>query len=448
MLRDHPLRVELCNELHARPFTQLTGPETITHIGMLSGENKAEEERAHVGLLCQRFNVAAPAPGTKHFMADLGHFYVVWERHTEFSTYTFFRNRKDPDRKQYDTAPSVQKPKQAYHKPFSKTAIELVPEDWLNAVPGQRLVGVHLELEGHDAPERTMQEQVSFFPTGHLSACTLRGGLAGVWMDFSINEDGYGRILIKDYGLKPRQIGRAVQRLLEIDTYRMMALLSLPLAQQYGDRLAKAGRALKDITTRMTDRRDVDNEKQLLSELTELSAEIEQAAAATNYRFSASKAYHELVKQRILKLKEGNMDGFQRMESFLDRRLTPAMRTCEAMALRLDTLSKRVARAGQLLRTRVDIQLEEQNSALLKSMDKRASIQLRLQETVEGLSVAAISYYVVSLIYYLAKGVKTAGVDMNASIVAAVSIPFVVTALWLGVRRVRKIVEQESRNSH
>ena len=142
------------------------------------------------------------------------------------------------------------------------------------------------------------------------------------------------------------------------------------------------------------------------------------------------------------------MDGFQRMESFLDRRLTPAMRTCEAMALRLDTLSKRVARAGQLLRTRVDIQLEEQNSALLKSMDKRASIQLRLQETVEGLSVAAISYYVVSLIYYLAKGVKTAGVDVNASIVAAVSIPFVVTALWLGVRRVRKIVEQESQISH
>ncbi len=442
MLRDHPLRVELCNELHTRPFTQLTGPETITHLGMLTNEETAEDERAHVGLLCQRFNVTAPPPGTKHFMADMGHFFMVWERHTEFSTYTFFLNRRDVDRKDCDSSPS----KHRAAVPFSKTAIELVPSDWLKSVPGERLVGVHLELEGHDSTERTMQEQVAFFPSGNLSACTLRGGLAAVWMDFSINEDGYGRILVKDYGLKPRQIGRAVQRLLEIETYRMMALLSLPLAQQYGARLAKAGRVLTEITTRMTDHREVDNEKNLLRELTELSAEIEQAAAATSYRFSASKAYHELVKQRNQKLKEDYMDGFQKIESFLDRRLTPAMRTCEAMAVRLDTLSKRVARAGQLLRTRVDIQLEEQNSALLKSMDRRARIQLRLQETVEGLSVAAISYYVVSLIYYLSKGIKSIGFEINASVVAAISIPFVVSALWLSVRRVRKIVERDGRD--
>ncbi|MFD2204354.1 DUF3422 family protein [Kiloniella antarctica] len=442
MLRDHPLRVELCNELHARPFTQLAGPETITHLGMLTNEEMAEEERMHVGLLCQRFNVAAPSPGIKHFMADMGHFFLVWERHTEFSTYTFFLNRRDADRKDRGRVLS----KKRNLEPFVKAAIDLVPDDWLKAVPGERLVGVHLELEGPDSPERTMEKQVAFFPSGNLSACVLRGGLAAVWMDFSINDDGYGRILVKDYGLKPRQLGRTVQRLLEIETYRMMALLSLPLAQQYGARLAKAGRVLTEITTRMTDQREVDNEKNLLRELTELSAEIEQAAAATSYRFSASQAYYELVKQRNQKLKEDYMDGFQKIESFLDRRLSPAMRTCEAMGLRLDTLSKRVARAGQLLRTRVDIQLEEQNSALLKSMDKRARIQLRLQETVEGLSVAAISYYVVSLIYYLSKGIKSIGFGLDASIVAAISIPFVVSALWLGVRRVRRIVERDSQD--
>ncbi|WP_020591015.1 DUF3422 family protein [Kiloniella laminariae] len=444
MLRDHPLRVELCNELHARPFTQLSGPETITHIGIVTGEGKAEEERRHVGQLCGRYNVAPPLPGTKHFMADFGRFFLVWERHTEFSTYTFFRNRRDPERKLSDIDPAhIDQAGDQPYMPFSRTAIALVPGDWLEGLSGDRLVGVHLELEGPDALERTMQEQVAFFPTGNLAASTLRAGLAAVWMDFSINEDGYGRILLKDYGLKPRQIGRAVQRLLEIETYRMMALLSLPLAQSYGARLAKAGKKLTDITSRMTGARAVTSEKVLLRELTELSAEIEQAAAETNYRFSASKAYHELVKQRTRKLREGNMDGFQRIESFLDRRLTPAMRTCEATALRLDTLSKRVARAGQLLRTRVDIQLEEQNSALLKSMDRRASLQLRLQETVEGLSVAAISYYVVSLIYYLAKGANDFGFDIKASLVAALSIPLVVIGLWLGVRRVRRIVTRD-----
>ena len=126
---------------------------------------------------------------------------------------------------------------------------------------------------------------------------------------------------------------------------------------------------------------------------------------------------------------------------FTERRLSPAMRTCEAVSGRLSTVSERVARATQLLSTRVGISRERQNQALLESMDRRAKLQLRLQETVEGLSIAAITYYIVGLVGYAAKGAKQAGVlPASPDVVTAVSIPIVLLVVAMGVRRVRKSI--------
>ena len=79
------------------------------------------------------------------------------------------------------------------------------------------------------------------------------------------------------------------------------------------------------------------------------------------------------------------------------RRYDPAMRTCRSAKERLDELSARAERASDLLRTRVDVANQAQNVEVLRAMDRRAALQLRLQETVEGLSVVAISYYAVNL---------------------------------------------------
>src|SRR3546814_12555316 len=79
----------------------------------------------------------------------------------------------------------------------------------------------------------------------------------------------------------------------------------------------------------------------------------------------------------------------------MDRRLAPAMRTCESAAGRLETLASRVGRASNLLSTRVDIELEAQNRDVQMSMTRRARQQLRLQEKVEALAGVAISSYAV-----------------------------------------------------
>jgi uncharacterized membrane-anchored protein len=135
---------------------------------------------------------------------------------------------------------------------------------------------------------------------------------------------------------------------------------------------------------------------------------------------------------------ERKVEGLPTWSSFLARRMAPALRTCATTEERQANLSEKLARAANLLRTRVDVELERQNRDLLKSMNDRTPLQLRLQTTVEGLSVAAVSYYVVGLFGYLAKGAQDEGLPVNISLATALFVPVAVAGIWFAVRRIRR----------
>ncbi|HNE02306.1 MAG TPA: DUF3422 domain-containing protein, partial [Plasticicumulans sp.] len=243
---------------------------------------------------------------------------------------------------------------------------------------------------------------------------------------------------VADHGLSPRHAGRLVQRLLEIETYRMLAMLGFPNARRSSQELNGVERRLAEITGRMTGNEAPDAEAKLLTELSDLAAEVERGAATSTYRFAASRAYRTLVERRIEELREERIEGLQTLEEFMERRLAPAMRTVEAVRERQSQLSERVARATGLLRTRVDVTLQQQNQALLASMNRRADLQLRLQETVEGLSVVVLSYYLVSLLGYLVKALSKAGLPLSPEIVSGAAVPVALAALTWKIGRMRK----------
>lgn len=420
-LKDHELRLELALEVHARPFMLLQAPERATHLALLTDEQAAEGDRAQVAALCARYGAPPPADDASFHLAELEGFRLRWERHTEFSTYTFLAREPIPEAR------------------FSAPVIERVPQDWLAELPGEILVAVHVEIEPQDSVELDPEELPRILGTDNFAGAQVSGGAANAFMNFTVLEDGYGRLLLRHKRLKPRQAGRLLQRLLEIETYRMMALLALPLARRYGGALSDAEQRLTAMTGKMTELKALEDERALLGDLTELSSEVEKVQSATAYRFGAAKAYFELVNRRIEELREERIEGYQTFSEFFGRRLTPAMRTCEAVGVRLADLSQRVARVGQLLRTRVDVQLEAQNRDLLESMDRRVKLQTRLQETVEGFSVVAISYYLVSLIGFAAKSLNSSGLQLDPALVMGLSIPVVALLVWFGVRRLRKL---------
>ncbi|MBL8806497.1 MAG: DUF3422 domain-containing protein [Rhodospirillales bacterium] len=425
-MREHPQRVALVNEVHARPFLAVAAPERASHLAMTTGEQGASADRAHLVVLCERYGIAHPPPGANHFVAELDGYRLKWERHTEFCTWTFLKGG-------------------AFGTPFAQNAIDLAPADWVAAIPGERIVAVHVVLLARERTAPDVAELAAWLHADYLVGSTMAGGRALAWTDFRLHADGFGRIVVHDRGLGERQCGRVIQRLLEIETYRTMAMLALPVARDVGPRVTSVDADLLGIMDAMQAAAGIGEQRALLDRLTALSAEIERATAASAYRFGAARAYAELVAKRVAELREERIEGLQTYREFMDRRFEPALRTCESTADRLARMSQRLTRAGALLRTRVDLAVEAQNQSLLASMDRRAHLQLRLQETVEGLSVAAITYYMVGLVAYAVRALDAAGLHIDKDIATGVAIPVVALAVWLGLRRFRRSLQRADR---
>lgn len=422
-LNEHPDRRTLNAEIHARPYLPITAPARICQLAYLGGDALVEIDA--IGTLCRHFGVTPPADGSGFFTADMGPFQFRWERHTEFSTYRYTQ-----------IGP--------IDHPFRPLAIEAAPMELLAAAPGRLIAAVALAIKpAPDAwapgkPSLTVEGADRYFAPGATAGIEASGGEAEVYGDFFIDGQGFTRFLVYDRGMRPRQAGRLAQRLVEIETYRAVAMLGFPPARAAGGEVTQFDRRLAQITARMSYEGDVEEDRALLDGLVGLAADVERISAETIFRFGATRAYHALVKRRLEELREERLPGYQPFTEFLSRRLDPAAATCDSAAARLESLSVRVSRASQLLRTRVDMKLERQNRDLLQSMNRRARLQLRLQETVEGLSIAAIGYYIVSLIGYIAKGAKPLGWPFASDMTTAAAAPVVLLAIWFAVRRMRK----------
>ena len=418
---DHADRIALAHEVHARPPEPLETPSRATYVAVLIAPADREREADHLAELCALFGVAAPAAGATHFSATLGQLRIKWERHGEFSGYTFFTPGRSP-------------------APFSEPPALRLPPGWLAALPGHTLVAAHAKLVNVPEGEPDPHFAARHFG-GHIVVGSEVGDGAGTaYTDFRIHADGFSRFVLVNRSLTPRQSGRMLQRLFEIEAYRMMALLALPIARRQGPKLTAIEGELSALTQNIAADKlnDSGNDEVLLHALTRLAAEVESGLASSQFRFGACRAYFELVTTRIGELRERRIGGLQTIEEFMARRFTPAVQTCATVSQRLYDLSERVAQASALLSTRVDIARERQNGALLASMDRRAKLQLRLQQTVEGLSVAAIVYYVAGLLGYLAKGLKAGGLKLEPDLVVGVAIPLVAVAVLLAVRRARR----------
>ncbi|MGB0904570.1 MAG: DUF3422 family protein, partial [Mangrovicoccus sp.] len=227
-------------------------------------------------------------------------------------------------------------------------------------------------------------------------------------------------------------------RLTEIETYKSMSMLGLTMARGLNRDLNGIEDRLSELTDAMA-REDAAPEG-TLRKLLPLSSELEALASNTGFRFGATGAYEALVHQRVQVLREMRFEGRQTFNEFMMRRFDPAMRTVKSAEKRLEQMTQRAVRASELLRTRVDVDRSAQNQALLESMDRRADLQLRLQKTVEGLSVVAISYYAVSLALYFLGPIAEAKL-LSKAWLATLVVPPVVFLVWRMLQRVHKSME-------
>ena len=418
---DHPDRALLADEVHARPPEPLAAPSRASYVAVRIEPDARGAEWDHIAALCRPHGVTPPAEAPTQWAATLGLLRFKWERHGEFSSYTFFTPGLSPT-------------------PFAEPVVAALPAGWLAGVPGQTVCAAHAKLARADALQDgpgglpSAAQLAAHFGANVVVGAGLGDGAGLAFTDFRIHADGFTRLLLLDREMTERQAGRMLQRLFEIEAYRMMALLALPVARALWPRLLEIERTLAMLTAEIAEQRGAD--EALLQQLTALAAEIERALSASQARFGASRAYHALVVTRIAELREQRLPGLQTIDEFMTRRLSPAMATCATVSQRLHDLSERVAQASSLLSTRVDIARQRQNQALLAATARRAKLQLRLQQTVEGLSVAAIVYYMAGLVGYGAKALKAAGLPLSPDLVTGAAIPLLGALAWWTLRRV------------
>jgi uncharacterized membrane-anchored protein len=410
----HPLRDAALDEIHARPFHRLAAPRRLMHFAFQVNAEEAGRDREAMRALCERHMFLPPQPGAQYHRLMRQNFNLRWEQHTEFTTQTW-------------DFPLSNK---AALKPEGHTPLPM--EDFWQ--PGPMLVAldiVVLKLNHARGVE-------SAFDETSMAHSRTDDGLAEVFTDFKRDSKGFTRIVVIDHGLGDVAAGSLVQRMVEIETYRTLALLGLPEARRIGPKVREIEVTLAKLIDESRSAGGIADNRRILNELSRLTADLEAISAEVSYRFAASRAYDDIVFQRLEFLDDKQIGTHTTWLDFLSRRMAPARRTLNAMQERLADLSRKLTRATQLLRTRVDVEQEQQNQELLKSMNERTRLQLRLQQTVEGLSVAAVSYYLVGLIYYALQGLQKAGVVRDAQVGAAVSVPLAVLFVWFMVRRLKK----------
>ena len=386
------------------------------------GQTK-EAEFHHLTQLCLQLGFTPPTNALACQQIHFGQFELRWERHTEFSTYTIIQSE-----------PSA--------APFEKPPLSLLPSAWLAQLPGKVISGTHIEIQALPSRSPDADSVRKHFDGHRLISSWVIDKKARLWSAFRLHNDSIGRMLIQNGSLNPCQLGRLVRRLLELEAYRMMLLLAFPMAREMAPVLASMDEQLATITAEINAIRGLSDERRLLSALSALAASIEHLRSESNFRFSAARAYYDLVQNRLSGLREQEESGLQTFSEFLPRRLTPAFRTCEATASQLDDLARRIDRASELLRTRIDLTLEEQNQALLHAMNQRSQLQLKLQQAVEGLSVVAISYYLVGLVKYAAESLHELHWLAHPALITGASVPLCMALVWRGMRKLRHRLEE------
>jgi uncharacterized membrane-anchored protein len=416
---EHEARGAVLAELHARPFLPIDLPQRVYHFAFVTNEEEAREDRAALAELIRSHMLPPPSGDAKFQRLSIGDWRLRWEQHTEFTTYTWSTQKNAGE-------PFI------HPDPLGVGEIAFRP-------PGRLIVAAHLcAVEGghsHDVYAQLFNSQ---------SLCVVRAAKGGahVLTDFAVDPFGFTRLLVRTAGIGALETGRLIQRVLEIETYRSMALLGLPEARRAGPQLHAMESEISGITQALNERHDMRASRDLLERSSDLLAQSEALSTRTAFRFGASRAYHAIVKNRLALIEEAKESHYTTISAFFSARLDPAIETCNAFEARQARLAAQVERAIDLMRTGITFELEQQNRDLLDDMNRRARLQMRLQKLVGGLSIAALSYYAAGLALYFFKGAKDAGLlpfGVTGEEAGAAVLPLVILGAWAFWQRVKRL---------
>lgn len=415
-MRDHELRKQAVGEMHLRRWPMLDVPCVIVQWVLIVGDDERDDELAAIEAKAKADH---PSSNPAYRAGSLGEgIKFVWEKHSEGTSLTLFAANAGAD---------------VFLDPLGHGALQAAL-DWAQDLPGEIVRCTRIWVAQDDAQIEEVLPSLGLVPA-ELVSCHVGSGIR-MWSDFRIKGDGFGRLLVAANSAEPAETTRQVQRLQELGNYRNRALLGLPVARECWPKLDEAEARLRDLAARIDNRDETDD--QLMETLSKLSVELAAIETSISFRMDATKAYAQLVKDRMAQVDPKPIDGYASLADFTQRRFFPAMNTCEATTARVRQLALRAAQLASLLRARIETRIENQNARLLHSMEQSTRMQVRLQQLVEGFSVVALSYYLIGLVGYLLAGLPLERYGLEKNWVLAALVVPVVAGIWIGMRILRR----------
>ncbi len=410
--KDYPFRQQILEEVHARPVEPVPPRARVRRLVFV-----VPSEADGVAASMTRFCDWCEASGlTRPTNKDLrqhsftaGARQVTWEFHTEFVTITWTAAPDDTDG---------------------------APEGiGLESIDGPQLLGaMRIDLtEDTRLPEALLPG----FNLHSLCVIDVEGGAGQLATDFVPDAERFTRFEFAAGGLPELRRAILVRRILEIETYRTMALIGLPLARQHAGELNSLETELTEKVNSLTEATETTRAQTALEALHGLMVQAGRLAERLTYRFAACQAYGDILQARLGAIGERPTPLGSSLSRYILNRVNPALGTYAAMEKRLDVLFAKIERAIELLNVRIGLDVQVQNKELLQTIAKTGRSQFLLQRTVEGLSTIAISYYTIGLLgYVLAIPLEMLAVEKT--LVLSALVPIVLLGVWLLVRAVRK----------
>ena len=425
MIKFHELKDSLIGELHNRPFPLITIPAQVSHMVLLNPVAR-EKEIEYLNILAKANKMPNASAEATCYYESAKDFDFRWERHSEFSTYTLISKKEISGSDHFN-------------------GFMTLDQEWISNLKGEVISANHIDLR---LPKNAPQEEDEFnqyFANEPLIGSHIYDGNATVWTSVQSDQDGFSRVILIDEGIDPNQAGRAVRNLLELATYRSMTLLAWPVARSLLPELGELEKSLNKTGEKLKKLETLEDEQNLMTELISEASKVEKLISDNSFRFSAMDAYFKITESRLEMLKEQKIPTIRTLKEFHLRRFIPAYDTCMSVVKRKKNLSDRVGRTSELLHSRLQISLEAQNQKLLASMDSRSKVQLRLQQTVEGLSVVAITYYSMGLIRFMVEPLPIEQyIGIGDSWVIGGLTPVILFGVYAIVRRIRKRLDKST----
>lgn len=415
---DSTLLQKLRDELHSRTYPVFTSPVVVCSFSYLRTDANVEDEKVHLETLINSTSLELVSQNLNRMRLACQHYKLRVDFYNEFTCYQFiFENKPETD--------------------FKHNLMSLVPGDWLIEVSGIPLVSMNFITQKCLDQSIDKSKFIDYFGDVQIIGSYTAQGAARTWSSFITNENKNINVLVEDEQLGPRRLGRLIQRLVDIENYRMMSLLALPVAQKTLSQVERIEQDLTQIVMQLSDMGSMEHETNLLNHLYRLAAQNEQLRAHTLHRFGASAAYQVILDERLAEIEDSSIAGYQTITSFYYRRMRPALRTCNSARKRLEQLSNHLERVTEMLSTSVNVCVGKQNQKMLETLAQQSKMQLRMQQTVEGLSIVAITYYASSLLSYVFKSMEKLDVINSPYLWTGLSVPVIAALTFVGIRWIK-----------